>query len=40
MNKLKQIQVEARDKVHGWSANRLGVNLAEARDGRLQVTAE
>ncbi len=34
------IFIEAHDKVHGWSANRLGVNLSEARDGRLQVTGE
>ncbi|ANG63835.1 hypothetical protein A8C75_16030 [Marinobacterium aestuarii] len=31
--------IEAHDKVHGWSAKRLAVDLAEARDGRLQVKA-
>ncbi|MCP8687276.1 hypothetical protein [Marinobacterium sedimentorum] len=31
--------IEAHDKVHGWSAKRLGVDLAEARDGRVQVSA-
>nr|WP_067294399.1 hypothetical protein [Marinobacterium profundum] len=32
--------IEAHDKVHGWSTKRLAIDLAEARGGRLQVTAE
>ncbi len=33
------IFIEAHDKVHGWSATRLRVNLADAREGRLRVRA-
>lgn len=30
--------IEARDNVHGWSKNRLQVDLREARNGKLTVT--
>ncbi len=32
--------VEAHDKVHGWSAQRLRADLAQARDGSLRVRAD
>lgn len=34
------VYVEAHDKVHGWSPQRLTVDLSRARDGRLRVVAE
>lgn len=32
--------IEARDNVHGWSGDRLKVDLSEARNGKLAVTAK
>jgi hypothetical protein len=33
------VYIEAHDKVHGWTRQRLTVDLHQARDGRLRVTA-
>lgn len=38
--KTKTIYIEARDNVHGWSINRLKIDLSKARYGKLTVTAE
>jgi hypothetical protein len=34
------VYIEAHDKVHGWSQNRLMVDLSKAADGRVRVEAE
>ena len=34
------VYIEAHDKVHGWTAKRLEVNLSKATGGRLRVEAE
>lgn len=34
---ITTVYIEAHDNVHGWSGNRLKVNLTEARDGHLRV---
>lgn len=33
------VYIEAHDKLHGWTKQRLTVDLDQARDGRLRVTA-
>jgi hypothetical protein len=37
---ITTVYIEAHDKVHGWTGNRLTVELSKARDGRLQVEAK
>jgi len=37
---ITTVYIEAHDKVHGWTGNRLTVKLTEARNGRLQVEAK
>jgi hypothetical protein len=37
---LTTVYIEAHDKIHGWSSNRLTVDLKKARGGRLRVKAE
>jgi len=37
---ITNIYVEAHDKVHGWTPNRLTVDLGKASDGHLRVKAE
>lgn len=32
-----RVYIEAHDKVHGWTPNRLKVDLTKASDGRVQV---
>jgi len=34
---MNRVYIEAHDKVHGWSAQRLVINLSQARNGQLQV---
>ncbi len=34
------VHIEAHDKVHGWSPQRLTVDLSRARDGRVRAVAE
>lgn len=34
------VYIEAHDKVHGWTPNRLKVDLSKATGGRLRVDAE
>jgi len=36
---VKTVYVEAHDKVHGWTAKKLQIDLEKATDGRLTVTA-
>lgn len=33
----KTVYIEAHDLVHGWSSQRLEINLLDAREGRLKV---
>ena len=37
---VTKVYIEAHDKVHGWTPNRLSVDLRKAGDGRLRVKAE
>ena len=37
---MTTIYIEAHDKVHGWTQNRLEVDLSNAIDGRLRVEIE
>ncbi len=37
---MNTVYIEAHDKVHGWTRNRLKVDLNKAVDGRLIVEAE
>ena len=39
-NSVTIVYVEAHDKVHGWSPNRLTVDLSKASSGRLSVKAK
>ena len=34
------VHIEAHDKVHGWSPNRLAVDPGQARDGRVRVESQ
>lgn len=36
----QRLYIEARDNVHGWSRNRLKIDLRKARNGKLSVTTE
>ena len=37
---MTSVWVQAHDKVHGWSPNRLKIDLGKAIDGHLKVNAE
>ena len=37
---ITTVYIEAHDKVHGWTPNRLKVDLSKATGGRLRVEAE
>lgn len=37
---ITTVYIEAHDKVHGWTSNRLKVDLTKVEDGRLRVEAE
>ena len=37
---ITTVYIEAHDKVHGWTSNRLETNLDKATDGRLRVEAK
>jgi hypothetical protein len=37
---ITTVYIEAHDKVHGWTPNRLKVDLGKATGGRLRVEAE
>jgi len=37
---VTKVYIEAHDKVHGWTPNRLSVDLRKAGDGHLRVKAE
>ena len=37
---ITTVYIEAHDKVHGWTTNRLTVGLDQAISGRLRVSAE
>jgi hypothetical protein len=37
---ITTVYIEAHDKVHGWTGNRLTVELSKTRDGRLRVEAK
>jgi len=37
---ITTVYIEAHDKVHGWTSNRLKVDLSKATGGRLKVEAE
>ncbi len=34
------VYIEAHDKVHGWTSNRLKIDLLKASDGRLKILAK
>lgn len=37
---IDNVYIEAHDKVHGWTPNRLAVDLSKASGGHLRVTAD
>jgi hypothetical protein len=37
---IKTVFIEAHDKVHGWTQNKLQVNLEKASNGHLQINAK
>ena len=37
---IKKVYIEAHDKVHGWTKNRMNIDLSTAKDGYLKVVAE